>query len=201
MINEAILQMSYWEIIAALLSIFYISLAIKQNIWCWIAAFFSTLIYSILFFDATLLMSSFLNAYYLIMAIYGWYSWKIRNDYKDSNLKISTLNLSVNAKIIVVLSIISIVLGYYMTNYTNASYAYLDSTITIFSLIATYMMTKKILDNWIYWIIIDSAAIYLYFKKEFYVTSILFLIYTILAFLAYMEWKKEYKSYQEIDKS
>ncbi|QEZ89023.1 nicotinamide mononucleotide transporter [Aliarcobacter cibarius] len=201
MINEAILQMSYWEIIAALLSIFYISLAIKQNIWCWIAAFFSTLIYSILFFDATLLMSSFLNAYYLIMAIYGWYSWKIRNDYKDSNLKISTLNLSVNAKIIVVLSIISIVLGYYMTNYTNASYAYLDSTITIFSLVATYMMTKKILDNWIYWIIIDSAAIYLYFKKEFYVTSILFLIYTILAFLAYMEWKKEYKSYQEIDKS
>lgn len=201
MINEAILQMSYWEIIAALLSIFYISLAIKQNIWCWIAAFFSTLIYSILFFDATLLMSSFLNAYYLIMAIYGWYSWKIRNNYKDSNLKISTLNLSVNAKIIVVLSIISIVLGYYMTNYTNASYAYLDSTITIFSLVATYMMTKKILDNWIYWIIIDSAAIYLYFKKEFYVTSILFLIYTILAFLAYMEWKKEYKSYQEIDKS
>ncbi|MBP9491214.1 MAG: nicotinamide mononucleotide transporter [Aliarcobacter sp.] len=193
--------MSYWEIIAALLSIFYISLAIKQNIWCWIAAFFSTLIYSILFFDATLLMSSFLNAYYLIMAIYGWYSWKIRNDYKDSNLKISTLNLSVNAKIIVVLSIISIVLGYYMTNYTNTSYAYLDSTITIFSLVATYMMTKKILDNWIYWIIIDSAAIYLYFKKEFYVTSILFLIYTILAFLAYMEWKKEYKSYQEIDKS
>lgn len=201
MINEAILQISYWEIIAALLSIFYISLAIKQNIWCWIAAFFSTLIYSILFFDATLLMSSFLNAYYLIMAIYGWYSWKIRNDYKDSNLKISTLNLSVNAKIIVVLSIISIVLGYYMTNYTNTSYAYLDSTITIFSLVATYMMTKKILDNWIYWIIIDSAAIYLYFKKEFYVTSILFLIYTILAFLAYMEWKKEYKSYQEIDKS
>ena len=201
MINEAILQMSYWEIIAALLSIFYISLAIKQNIWCWIAAFFSTLIYSILFFDATLLMSSFLNAYYLIMAIYGWYSWKIRNDYKDSNLKISTLNLSVNAKIIVVLSIISIVLGYYMTNYTNTSYAYLDSTITIFSLVATYMMTKKILDNWIYWIIIDSAAIYLYFKKEFYVTSILFLIYTILAFLAYMEWEKEYKSYQEIDKS
>lgn len=201
MINEAILQMSYWEIIAALLSIFYISLAIKQNIWCWIAAFFSTLIYSILFFDATLLMSSFLNAYYLLMAIYGWYSWKIRNNYKDSNLKISTLNLSVNAKIIVVLSIISIVLGYYMTNYTNASYAYLDSTITIFSLVATYMMTKKILDNWIYWIIIDSAAIYLYFKKEFYVTSILFLIYTILAFLAYMEWKKEYKSYQEIDES
>lgn len=201
MINEAILQMSYWEIIAALLSIFYISLAIKQNIWCWIAAFFSTLIYSILFFDATLLMSSFLNAYYLLMAIYGWYSWKIRNNYKDSNLKISTLNLSVNAKIIVVLSIISIVLGYYMTNYTNTSYAYLDSTITIFSLVATYMMTKKILDNWIYWIIIDSAAIYLYFKKEFYVTSILFLIYTILAFLAYMEWKKEYKSYQEIDKS
>lgn len=60
-------------------------------------------------------MSSFLNAYYLIMAIYGWYSWKIRNDYKDSNLKISTLNLSVNAKIIVV-----------FVNYFNRSWILYD---------------------------------------------------------------------------
>ncbi len=185
--------MSYWEISAAILSIFYILLAIKQNIWCWVAAFFSTLIYSILFFDATLLMSSFLNAYYLIMAIYGWYSWKFTKNSNDNELKISVLSLNTHTKIILTLAIISFIVGYYMKNYTIASFAYLDAAITIFSLAATFMMTKKILHNWIYWIIIDSFAIYLYFQKEFYITSILFFIYTILAIIAYLQWKKEYQ--------
>ena len=62
--------------LAVFLSVIYLLLAIKQNLWCWFAAFFSTLIYTILFFDASLLMDSALNLFYLIMAIYGWYSWR-----------------------------------------------------------------------------------------------------------------------------
>ena len=61
--------MTSWEMLAVFLSVSYLLLAIKQNLWCWVAAFFSTLIYSILFFDASLLMDSALNIFYLIMAI------------------------------------------------------------------------------------------------------------------------------------
>lgn len=68
--------MTSWEMVAVFLSVTYLILAIKQNLWCWVAAFISTLIYSILFFDASLLMDSALNIFYLIMAVYGWYSWK-----------------------------------------------------------------------------------------------------------------------------
>lgn len=193
-LSEAFNLMSNWEILAASLSIIYLLMAIKQNIWCWAAAFFSTLIYTILFFDANLLMSSLLNAYYLIMAIYGFYSWKFANNENSSELKISSYGLKKNLIIISTLAIISYFVGFYMQNYTDAVNAYLDSTITVFALFATFMMTRKILENWLYWIVIDTSAIYLYINQEFYVTALLMAIYTVLAAIAYFEWKRELKS-------
>lgn len=189
--------MTSWEILAVFLSITYLLLAIKENSWCWVAAFFSTLIYSILFFDASLLMDSFLNIFYLIMAIYGWYSWKYGNALSISEeLKITSYGLFKNIKIIVYLTFISLTLGYYMKNYTSADFAYLDTFTTVFAIFATYMLTKKVLENWLYWVVIDFISIYIYINKGFYVTAILFGLFTILACIAYRQWKKEYLSFE-----
>lgn len=186
--------MTSWEMLAVALSVTYLLLAIKQNILCWIAAFTSTLIYSILFFDASLLMDSILNIFYLVMAVYGWYSWKYGNSKsKNKELLISTYGLIKNIKIIIILTIISFILGYIMANYTNAAFAYLDTFTTVFAVFSTYMLTKKIVENWIYWVIIDAVSIYIYINKGFYLTSILFVIYTILAFFAFIKWKVEYE--------
>ena len=189
--------MTSWEMLAVFLSVSYILLAIKQNLWSWVAAFFSTLIYSILFFDASLLMDSALNIFYLVMAVYGWYSWKYANGISShENLKITSYGLLKNLKIIVFLTIISLILGFYMANYTSADFAYLDTFTTVFAVFATYLLTKKVLENWLYWIIIDAVSIYIYINKGFYLTAILFVIYTILAYIAYREWKKEYISFE-----
>ncbi|AXH09289.1 nicotinamide mononucleotide transporter [Malaciobacter halophilus] len=182
------------EAIAMFLSILYLLLAIKQNVWCFVAAFFSTLIYTIIFFDASLLMDSFLNAYYLIMAIYGWYSWKYTNSNKKAELKISTLGINKNIKAIFLLTTLSLVLGYYMKNYTNADYAYLDTFTTVFAIFNTYLLAKKVIENWLYWIVIDAISIYIYINKAFYLTAILFTIYTILAIVAFIKWKKDYEN-------
>ena len=187
--------MTSWEMLAVFLSISYILLAIKQNLWSWVAAFFSTLIYSILFFDASLLMDSALNIFYLVMAVYGWYSWKYGNiKAQNEQLKITTYGITNNFKIIGILILISIVLGYIMANYTSADFAYLDTFTTVFAVFATYMLAKKVLENWIYWVVIDTASIYIYIQKGFYLTAVLFAIYTVLACVAYIQWKKEYKN-------
>ena len=145
--------MTSWEMLAVFLSVSYLLLAIKQNLWCWVAAFFSTLIYSILFFDASLLMDSALNIFYLIMAIYGWYSWKYGNGInKNEELEITTYGLNKNLKIIGTLIIVSLILGYIMANYTSADFAYLDTFTTVFAVFTTYTLTKKVLENWLYWI-------------------------------------------------
>lgn len=185
--------MTSWEMLAVVLSVTYLLLAIMQNIWCWIAAFISTLIYSILFFDASLLMDSALNIFYLIMAIYGWYSWKYGNSKnKGDDLSISSYGFLRNLQIIIVLLIISFILGYIMANYTKADFAYLDTFTTVFAVFATYMLTKKVLENWLYWVIIDSVSIYIYVYKGFYLTAILFVVYTVLAIFAFKQWKEEY---------
>ncbi len=174
------------------LAIVYILLAIRQNIWCWPAAFFSTLIYSILFFDVSLLMDSALNVYYLIMAIYGWYSWKYGGKLQEKELEVTSYGLSKNIKIIVILTVISFAFGYVMANYTSADFAYVDSFTTVFAVFTTYMLAKKVLENWIYWIVIDAISIYIYIEKGLNLTAILFVIYTVLAFVAYKKWKEEY---------
>lgn len=185
--------MTSWEMLAVFLSVSYLILAIKQSLWCWPAAFISTLIYSILFFDASLLMDSALNIFYLIMAVYGWYSWKYGN-VKNQNveLEISTYGLTKNIQIILALIVLSLGLGYIMANYTSADFAYLDTFTTVFAVFTTYTLTKKVLENWLYWIVIDSVSIYIYINKGFYLTAVLFALYTILAFVAYNNWKKEY---------
>ena len=187
--------MTSWEMIAVFLSVTYLLLAIKQNLWCWVAAFISTLIYTILFFDALLLMDSTLNIFYLVMAIYGWYSWKYGNGInKNEELEITTYGLAKNLKIIGILIIVSLILGYIMANYTRADFAYLDTFTTVFAVFTTYTLTKKVLENWLYWIVIDSVSIYIYINKGFYLTAVLFAFYTVLAFIAYNNWKKEYEN-------
>ena len=187
--------MTSWEMLAVLLSVVYLLLAIKQNLWCWVAAFISTLIYTVLFFDASLLMDSALNMFYLVMAIYGWYSWKYGNGInKNEELEITTYGLNKNLKIIGALIIVSLILGYIMANYTSADFAYLDTFTTVFAVFTTYTLTKKVLENWLYWIVIDSVSIYIYINKGFYLTVVLFAFYTVLAFIAYNNWKKEYEN-------
>jgi nicotinamide mononucleotide transporter len=186
--TKAVITISSWEALAVFLAIAYLLLAMRQSLWCWPAAFVSTLIYAILFFDASLLMDSVLNAYYLLMAIYGWYSWKWGNG-ENKELHVSSWGLKRNIQNIALLALISLGFGYVMDNFTRADFAYLDSATTVFAVFATYLLAKKVLENWLYWIVIDGVSIYIYLEKAFYLTAGLFIAYTILAFLGYLQWK------------
>jgi nicotinamide mononucleotide transporter len=191
---QSINLITNWEAVAMILAITYLLLAIKQSLWCWVAAFFSTLIYSIIFFDVSLLMDSALNVYYIVMAVYGWYSWKYAGKLQEEELKVTSYGLNKNIQIISILTIISLILGYIMANYTSADFAYVDSFTTVFAVFTTYMLAKKVLENWIYWIVIDTISIYIYIQKGLNLTAVLFAIYTILAFIAYKNWKEEYEA-------
>ena len=139
-------------------------------------------------------MDSALNIYYIVMAVYGWYSWKYAGKLQEEELKVTSYGLNKNIQIISILTIISLILGYIMANYTSADFAYVDSFTTVFAVFTTYMLAKKVLENWIYWIVIDTISIYIYIQKGLNLTAVLFAIYTILAFIAYKNWKEEYEA-------
>lgn len=192
----AIEAMSLWEVAAVFLGIAYLVLAMRQNILCWYAAFGSTAIFSWLFWDASLVMESGLNVYYLIMAIYGWWVWRGNSSQaknEDTPVLIKTWSLSRHAIIITSVIVASLVSGYGLEKNTSAALPYLDSFTTWGAVITTYLVTQKVLENWLYWLVIDTVAIYLYIDRELYLTALLMAVYVVLAVIGWFMWSKEYQ--------
>ena len=200
-IQNALLAIASWEITAALLGVIYVILAAKESLWTWFFGFFSTFIYTIIFWEGALLSSSLLNFYYMIMAVYGFYAW--RKGKENEKLSISTYSLLKHLKFIIIGLFFTILMGYVSNTYTDAKLAYIDSFVLVFSVLATWMLTQKILENWLYWVFIDAVAIILYWNTGYFATVILFGIYIILGLYAYLTWRKEFhpKAFNEYETS
>lgn len=192
--------MSYWEYLAVLLGIFYIHFASIQSLWCWPAAFFSTMIYTLLFWQGALFLESALNFYYLVMAVYGWWSWRQHSATQDKR-PIVSWSTKVHIQLIAVTFMVAILLAWLMTSYTSQKFAYLDSFTTCFALLATYMVTQKVLENWLYWVVINLASIYLYIQAGYLPTAALFVVYTILAARGYLMWQKQNQSVDTLERA
>jgi len=201
-ILNAIQVMSYWEVLAVVLGVAYLVLAMRENSWCWYAAFGSTAIFSWLFFDVSLVMESALNVYYLAMAIYGWYIWNKPKDEisKSGGVSISTWSGQRHIIAISGVIILSLLSGYLLNNHTTAVMPYLDSFTTWGAVLTTYMVANKILENWLYWLVIDTVAIYLYLDRELYLTALLMIIYVVLAIFGFKMWLKTYREDKQQNK-
>lgn len=176
------------ESIAVVFSIIYVWLAAKKNIYCWVAAIISVCMYIHICYNAKLYAETGLQIFYLLMAFYGYYSWN-----KEDSKKIFSWEIQTHLTYITIGLIFTLIIGYYLTIYTNAHSPIIDSFTTVFSIIGTYMIAKKVLENWLYWIVIDIVSIHLYSSKELHLSSILFFIYTLVAIYGYISWLKKIK--------
>ena len=196
-IANAFTQMSGWEILAVVFGIAYVLLAAKESLWTWLFAFLSTIIYTILFWEGALVSSSILNFYYMVMAVYGFSLWRSGGE-KGDELEITQWSLKKNVSVIVSALLIAVLLGFLSDTYTDAKFAYLDTFVMVFSVIATWMLANKILETWLYWMVIDSAAIVLYWKSGYLATIILFTLYILLACYAYYTWRKAFNEHRSL---
>lgn len=188
-IFNAFLAQSGWEWIAASLGVLYVILAARESIWCWPAAFTSTVIYTLLFWEGQLPMQALLNFYYMGMAVYGFMLWK-KSASENSLIVISKRPIHFHLMYISAGLVLSSFIGYYLATYSETRLPYLDAGVMVFSVMTTVLMARKVLENWLYWIAIDSFAIALYWQTGFYVTIAMFLVYLVLAVYGYLNWKK-----------
>jgi len=186
-ITDAFLAQSWLEVVAVITAILYLVLAVKENKWCWFYGFISTGIYVYLFYDVSLLSESLLNFYYLIMAVYGWTQWNNNGDILK--VKISKLQSETHVKILIGCTILTPFIGYLMQK-LGASFPYIDAFVAMLAVIATLMTTKKIFENWYYWLLVDVISIYLFWQKQMYLTALLFVVYIVLIFIGIRNWKK-----------
>lgn len=187
-LNEQITQMQWLEITATILAISYVLLAAKGNLWCWPAAFISSAISGYIFFDVNLKLEALLQIYYIGMAVYGYQQWKKAND-ATHQLPIDTYPWQWHAKWILSISLVSIGTGYIAKHYLHSDFAYIDAATTWFSIFATVLVTRRVLENWWYWIVIDAVCIGLYWEKSLYFFSLLFVLYVILAAYGLKQWQ------------
>ncbi len=186
--------LSGWEIAAVVLGIAYLLLAMRESLWCWYAAFAGTSIYLYLFWQVGLLMESLLQVYYLGMAVYGWWQWQQGGKTPgESSRPIARWSLGRHGFAIAAVLALSAVSGALLSAYSDARLPYLDSFTTWGAILTTWMVARKILENWLYWLVVDSASIYLYLDRELYLTSLLFAIYLVIVVLGFRQWLQHYR--------
>ena len=216
-------MISPWEILAVILALAYLGLAIRQSSWCWPAAIASTSIYIFLMYGAGLYMESALQVFYIVIAVYGWRQWTrgaasplpaesgtgpaaatlhMADDPARTGrripLQVSTWPWNYHAVAVAAIALASAVSGELLARFTDAAFPYADSFTTWGAIVTTWMVARKILENWIYWFVIDSVCVFLYFSRELYLTAGLFVIYLILVVAGYQAWLASMRSTQQV---
>ena len=179
------------ETLAVVLGIGYLLLAMRESSLCWYCAFFSTALYVWIFGDVSLYMESALNVYYMAMAIYGWLQWQ-RGGADKSGVKIIRWTARQHILGVAIILAASVTSGYLLSSNTAAKLPYLDSFTTWGSVFTTIMVAQKVLENWLYWIVINSVSIYLYIDRGLDQTAAMFFLYLGLATVGFLMWKKAY---------
>ena len=179
------------ETLAVVLGIGYLLLAMRESSLCWYCAFLSTALYVWIFGDVSLYMESALNVYYMAMAIYGWLQWQ-RGGADKSGVNIIRWTARQHILGVAIILAASVTSGYLLSSNTAAKLPYLDSFTTWGSVFTTIMVAQKVLENWLYWIVINSVSIYLYIDRGLDQTAAMFFLYLVLATIGFLTWKKAY---------
>jgi len=186
------------ELFASLFGFLSVYFTIKQNIWCWFFGLLQVILYSFIFFTTKLYSDMVLHVIYIFLQFFGWYSWK----YGGSNHSSLRITLMINTSFWIGLTVvITLFTGFIMQTRTDASFPYADAFIMVASLIAQYLIIKKRLESWLFWIIVDIVAIFVYVNKGLYFTTVLYVLFLIMAINGYLEWKKVYNDEFEYEKS
>jgi len=180
------------EAIGVILAVMYLLLAIRQNIWCWFCAGISSAIFAFLFFDVRLYMEAVLNIFYFAMAVYGWHTWTSgRSEGHDLPVVVWSHKLHILAlAIIVTLSLGS---GYLLDTCSDAAFPYIDSLTTWGAVWATYLVARKVLENWWYWLLIDATMIFVFWAKGLELTAVLYILYLLMIPVGLLSWTRSYR--------
>ena len=177
------------EIFAVLFAIIYLLLAVKQDVRCWYAAILSSSLYFFIMLSAKLYMEAYLQIFYILMAVYGWLQWNKVNG-NETKFIVRTWSIKQHVIVISMILMFAYISGSLLNIYTKAALPFIDAFTTWGAIVATYMVAKKLLENWIYWFVIDSISILLFLSRELYLTSILFFVYLIIIYFGYRSWTK-----------
>lgn len=184
------------EVLGAILGLLYIFFSIRQHILTWPTGLLTSLLYTAVFFQSGFYADMGLQVYYVIISIYGWYYWLkgSKKEKEEEQLPATKMPKHLILKSILATVAIYVLILFVLIRFTDSTVPIMDSLTTALSITATWMLAKKYIEHWVIWIFVDLFSAGLYVYKALWPTVILFLVYTAMAFLGYIEWKKTLKN-------
>lgn len=183
------------ELLGAILGLFYIVFSIRQSILTWPTGLLTSAFYIVVFLKSGFYADMGLQVYYVAISIYGWYFWlKGKRKISEKKIPVRSTSKRLWLKLGVIFLLIYAAILFILLNFTDSTVPFMDTLTTALSIIATWMLARKYIEHWIIWIFVDLVSSGLYVFKNLWPTVILFLVYTFMAFLGYLEWKKDLKT-------
>ena len=184
--------MLWIEITATVFGFLCVVLTIRRNIWCWPVGLVQVLLFIVIFYDARLYSDLILHVIYVGMQLYGWYCWRTPpGESRDGSLQVSALGTRPLAVWVLVTALGTFAWGYGMQRWTNAAVPYGDAFTTVASLVAQYLLARKKLDSWLFWIAVDVTAIAIYLHKSLIPTTVLYTTFLGLAIIGFVAWRRQ----------
>ena len=181
--------MSTLEILAALVGAISVYLSVRQNIWSWPTAIVNVVIYAVVFYEAKLYADMGLQVVYAVLSVYGWYEW-LYGGQDRTELRVTRTAPSLRGMLTLIALTGAVGLGALLRSTTDAALPFLDSFLSSTSLVAQWMMTKKKLESWLVWILVDVMYVGMFIFKHLYVTAALYAVFLALAMRGYIDWKR-----------
>ena len=184
--------MSTLEIAGFIFGVIGVWLTLHENVWCFPIGLANVILSLFLFFQQKLYADALQQLVYIVLLSYGWFAWLRKNE-AQQDLKISVSNNRLLWICTIAFILCTVVLGELLSNFTDATFPWLDSAATALSFVAQWMIAKKKIENWLIWIVVNILYIGIYLYKDLWLYSVLFSIYLILAISGYIRWRKKLK--------
>jgi nicotinamide mononucleotide transporter len=178
-----------WEVLAVVTGIISVYLSTREHIWSWPTALVNVALYFVVFLEAKLYADMGLQVVYFVLSLYGWYEWLYGGENR-TELHVSRASRQLGVRLVVIGATCAALLGTLLARFTDAALPYVDSATTSTSLVAQWMMTRKILENWAVWAVVDVVYIGMFVFKGLYLTAGLYTVFLVLAIMGYVQWKR-----------
>lgn len=184
-------RMSTLEVVAAIFGAVAVYLSTRENIWSWPVAIVNVALYTVVFYQARLYADMGLQVVYLVLSIYGWYNW-LHGGQHRAVLQVTRASIRLLLGLLLLVVVGAVALGTTLAARTDAALPHLDSALTLTSLAAQWLMTRKVLENWLLWILVDIAYVPMFIARGLPATALLYTVFLVLAVLGYISWRRSY---------
>lgn len=178
------------QIVGTTLGLIYLWLEYKANIWVWVVSAIMPLVHGTLYFSSGIYADAAMQLYYVLAAVYGLVVWK-RNPKEKASGRIKHTPLGWIVPLVVAYAVLHVVIYFVLTEFTDSRVPFFDAMSTALSIVAMWMLSRKLVEQWLVWLVVDMISVGLYFYKGIPLTALLYTVYCVLAVAGYLRWRRE----------